>query len=105
MTRQTGLLFQLQYPEIGTEIKPRFRFMSAFEQRVEVPPDKNFQYLLVAAEPYETVAFKLQAREVDRSGEGFWTWFDNDNKEFWLQMFFKTERDERFAGVPGLARR
>jgi len=26
---------------------------------------QNYQYLLFAAEPYETVAFKLQAREID----------------------------------------
>jgi len=105
VTRQLGLLFQLQYPEIGTEIKPRYRFMSAFEQRVEVPPDKNYQYLLVAAEPYETVSFKLQAKEVDRSPGKFWTYFDADQKEFFLQLFFKTEREERYAGVPGLAPR
>ena len=42
VTRQLGLLFQLQYPEIGTELMPRYRFMSAFEQRVEIPPDKNY---------------------------------------------------------------
>ena len=32
--------------------------MSAYEQRVE-PPDKKWQYLLIAAEPYETIAFKV----------------------------------------------
>ncbi|KAK6495335.1 hypothetical protein TWF481_003359 [Arthrobotrys musiformis] len=103
VTRQQGLLFQLQYPEIGTEIHPRYRFMSAFEQKVEQPPDKDFQYLLVAAEPYETVGFKLQAREVDRTPGKFWTHYDKDTKEFFLQLFFKTEREQRYAGVPGLA--
>ena len=29
--------------------------MSAFEQRVETPPDGNYQFLLFAAEPYETI--------------------------------------------------
>lgn len=105
VTRQVGLLFQLQYPEIGQEIKPRYRFMSAFEQRIEIPQDKSYQYLLVAAEPYETVGFKLQAREVDRSAGKFWEYFDQDSKEYWLQLFFKTEREERYAGVPGLAPR
>jgi hypothetical protein len=37
--------------------------MSAYEQKVDDPPDKNFQYMFVAAEPYETCGFKLQARE------------------------------------------
>jgi len=102
LTRQLGLLFQLQYPEIGEGIVPRVRFMSAYEQKVE-EPDKNFQYLLVAAEPYETCGFKLQAREVDRREGRFWTWWDEDSKEFWIQVLFKTEREERYAGVPGLA--
>ena len=37
---------------------PRYRFMSAYEQKVEAV-DGRFQYLLFAAEPYETVAFKI----------------------------------------------
>ena len=32
--------------------------MSAYEQRVE-PPDKAFQYVVFAAEPYENIAFKI----------------------------------------------
>lgn len=103
LTRQHGLLFQLQYPEIAPEIKPRVRFMSAYEQKVDDPPDKAFQYLLVAAEPYETCGFKLQSREVDRREGRFWTWFDEDSKEFWVNVQFKTEREERYTAAPGLA--
>ena len=32
--------------------------MSAYEQRIE-PPDRSWQYLLFAAEPYETISFKM----------------------------------------------
>ena len=32
--------------------------MSAYEQKVE-PPDRKWQYLLFAVEPYETIAFKV----------------------------------------------
>ena len=32
--------------------------MAAYEQKVE-PPDRKWQYLLFAAEPYETIAFKV----------------------------------------------
>jgi splicing factor 3A subunit 2 len=32
--------------------------MSGFEQHVEAP-DRRWQYLLFAAEPYETIAFKV----------------------------------------------
>jgi splicing factor 3A subunit 2 len=45
--------------------------MSAYEQKIDDPPDKNFQYLLIAAEPYKTCGFKLQAREVDRREDKF----------------------------------
>ena len=38
---------------------PRHRFMAAYEQKVE-PPDRKWQYLLFAAEPYETIAFKVR---------------------------------------------
>lgn len=102
LTRQNGLLFQLQFPEITPQVTPKVRFMSAYEQKIE-EPDKSFQYLLIAAEPYETCAFKLQAREVDRREGRYWTWFDEDSKEFWVQVLFKTEREERYSGVPGLA--
>ncbi|KAJ3330851.1 Splicing factor 3A subunit 2 [Blyttiomyces sp. JEL0837] len=101
-TRQLGLLFQIQYPEIGDDIKPRHRFMSAYEQKVEAP-NRGFQYLLIAAEPYETVAFKIQSREIDRGEGKFWTHWDRDARQFHLQFFFRTERTERGGGhgAPG----
>jgi hypothetical protein len=30
-------------------------------------PDRKWQYLLFAAEPYETIAFKVPSREVDKT--------------------------------------
>lgn len=101
-TRQYGLLVQVEYPLITPGVNPKVRFMNAYEQTVE-DRDPNFQFFVVAAEPYETIAIKLQAREIDRSESKFWTWFDEDSKEFWCQFLFKTERDERFSAVPGLA--
>ena len=53
------LYCQIDYPEIVETIAPRHRFMSAYEQRVE-PPDRKWQYLLFAAEPYETISFKVK---------------------------------------------
>ncbi|KAJ3136550.1 Splicing factor 3A subunit 2 [Irineochytrium annulatum] len=98
MTRQVGLLFQVQYPEIGDDIRPRHRFMSAYEQKVE-PPSKGFQYLLIAAEPYETVAFKVQSREIDKGEGKFWTHWDPDARQFHLQFFFKLERGSVSGGL------
>ena len=66
-TNQRCLSFQLHFPEIDSNVQPRHRFMSAFEQRVESPPDRRFQYLLIAAEPYETVAFKIPNEKIERS--------------------------------------
>ncbi|CAO1632286.1 unnamed protein product [Jaminaea pallidilutea] len=102
-----GLLFQIQYPEIKPGVKPLHRFMSSFEQHQE-PQNRSWQYLVVAAEPYETVAFKLQSREIDRSedagivvsalpgakrrrvGEpGTWSHWDPDVKTFTIQVLFK----------------
>lgn len=60
-TGQRSLLFLIDYPEIEEGLQPRHRFMSAYEQKVE-PVDKKFQYILVAAEPYETIAFKVPNR-------------------------------------------
>ena len=48
-------------------------------------------------------AMQAQAREVDRREGRFWTWWDGDSREFWIQVMFKTERDERYSNVPGLA--
>ena len=61
-SHQHSLFFQIDYPEIVEGVQPRHRFMSAYEQRVE-PPDRQWQYLLFAAEPYETIAFKVQLIE------------------------------------------
>jgi len=94
-TNQLSLQFSVEYPEIEDGIKPRYRFMSSFEQKVE-PSDKNYQYILFAAEPYETIAFKIPNREIEKNvgpqvpGESkFWTKWDEDNKTFSLQLHFK----------------
>lgn len=92
-TRQRSLLFEIEYPEIEQGLQPRHRFMSAFEQKVE-KPDKNYQYLLFAAEPYETVAFKIPNREIERDTTDktkgrFYTKWDNEKKVFTLQVHFK----------------
>ncbi|EFX01684.1 splicing factor 3a subunit [Grosmannia clavigera kw1407] len=104
VTRQMGLLFQLQYPDIGQDVTPRWQVTSAFSQRVE-DPDRNYQYLLVAADPYETCGFKIPARELDRREGRTFDYWDRDAREYWVQVLFVTEREERFNAAPGLTRR
>lgn len=48
VSQRMGLLFTVSLPEIKTGEQPRRRFMSAFEQRREVP-NRAFQYLVVSA--------------------------------------------------------
>lgn len=90
ITKQQSLLFQIDYPEMAENVMPRYRFMSAYEQRVE-PPDRKWQYLLFAAEPYETIAFKIPSREIDKTNEKFWTHWNGDARQYFLQLAFKME--------------
>jgi len=87
-SNQKSLLFQIQYPQIEETLRPRYRFMSAYEQRVE-PPDDKFQFILFAAEPYETIGFKIPKIEIDR--ERFFTHWDPEKFVFTLQLFFVAE--------------
>lgn len=90
-TGQNSLLFQIGYPEVGVDVVPRHRFMSSYEQRVEAP-DRSYQYVLFAAEPYETVGFKIPSREIDKTEGRFWTHWNQDTKQFFLHFCFKSER-------------
>ena len=98
-THQLGLLIQISYPEVSEGLRPYHRFMSAYEQRMEAP-NKQIQYLLVHAEPYEVIAFKIQSVPIDREdregvegdfGRGFWTHWDKDAKMYTLQLLFKID--------------
>jgi splicing factor 3A subunit 2 len=86
-TRQRSLLFEIDYPEVNSDVQPRHRFMSAFEQKVEIP-DKNYQYLLFACEPYETVAFKIPNDPIDKREGRFFSHWDAEKKHFALQLYF-----------------
>jgi splicing factor 3A subunit 2 len=88
VSKQAGLLFHIKYPELGTGVTPRYRLMSTFEQKVE-PADKSYQYLLVAAEPYEICAFKIEAKEIDQNPGRFWTFHDKDTNDYFLQFFYR----------------
>jgi splicing factor 3A subunit 2 len=86
-TRQRSLIFEVDYPEAEGFVQPRHRFMSAYEQKVETP-DKNFQYLLFACDPYETVAFKIPNQAIDKKEGRFHTNWDAATKKFVLTMHF-----------------
>ena len=81
-----GLLLQIHFPEAFAPFLPHplTRLMSAFEQRLEAP-NKLFQYLLIAAPPYETVCIKIPAKE-PHSSQSNW---DVDTRLFTHQIMFK----------------
>ena len=102
MSGARSLLFQVHYPSISEGVQPRHRLMSTFEQNVEQRDDK-VQYLLFAAEPYETVAFKIPNQPIDRSTEKFFTHWDEATNMFYLQLYFATDPTKAAAakGAPG----
>lgn len=64
--------------------------MSTFEQKIEQRDDR-VQYLLFAAEPYETVGFKIPNEKIDRSPEKFFTHWDEATNMFYLQLHFAVD--------------
>ena len=93
-TNHRSLLVQVDYPEIEEGTRPRHRFMSSYEQKVE-PWDKRYQYLVCAAEPYETIAFKVPNVEVEggdtkagKEKKPFFHW-EPDRKTYLIQLHFK----------------
>ena len=75
-----SLMFEVDLPQITDLVKPKYRIMSTYEQRKE-EVDPRYQYLLVAGEPYETIAFKIPSRPIDfGQGKFFETWDTNTRK-------------------------
>jgi splicing factor 3A subunit 2 len=91
-TQQRSLLFEIEYPEIEDGLQPRQRFMSAYEQHKETP-DKRYQYLLVAAEPYETIGFKIPNKPIDKGEGKFWSNWNRDTLTFSLQLCFALDEE------------
>jgi len=100
-SRSLILLFRIDYPQIESDLQPRHRFMSAFEQTVETARDRNYQYLLFAAEPYETVAFKIPNKQIVRDTKKFFTHWDPERKVFILQLWFQNEANASVAVARG----
>lgn len=99
-TKTRSLLFQIEYPEIeDARAAPRYRFMSSYEQKVDAW-DKRYQYLLFAAEPYETVAFKVPNAEIDKRRDLLWTHWEPDRKVYTLSISFKSASAAMASGLP-----
>mmetsp|Transcript_6745 Transcript_6745/g.10674 ORF Transcript_6745/g.10674 Transcript_6745/m.10674 type:complete len:213 (+) Transcript_6745:20-658(+) len=86
-TGKKGILFELVYPDIEKGVQPRHRMMSAYEQKIG-PKSADYQYILFAAEPYETVGFRIPNEPLDKGEGKFSTDWNKDTNTFKLQLFF-----------------
>ncbi|CAN0448036.1 unnamed protein product, partial [Ectocarpus sp. 12 AP-2014] len=84
-SNQRSLLFEVDYPEAEDGAQPRHRFMSAYEQKVEAP-DKGYQYLLFACDPYETIGFKVPNLKIDKQEGRFFTNWEKEAKKFTVRV-------------------
>lgn len=100
LTERDPVGVQIDYPEILEGTKPRHRFMSAYEQKVE-PADGAFQYILFSAEPYEVIAFKVPNAEVDKSEGRFFVHWDAEANVFSLSVSFKNRNRGDDGGEGG----
>jgi splicing factor 3A subunit 2 len=85
---QRYIAFEIDYPQYKKGIQPRHRFMSAFEQKVEAVQDKDVQYLVIACEPYETIAFKVPSAPIDKSEGKFHFHFDEKVGKFAIKFYY-----------------
>ena len=74
-------------------VVPKHRIMSAYEQKIEIP-DKKYQYLLFAADPYETIAFKIPNLEIDTQDNKYYQNWNETKKIYTLQIYFKQEHNK-----------
>jgi splicing factor 3A subunit 2 len=97
-TRQLSLLFRIHYPQIENGLQPRHRFMSTFEQNIDIK-DKRFQCILFAAEPYSTIGFKIPNNPIEKDQSKLFTHWNPRTKHFTFQLYFERERErERQQG-------
>jgi len=84
---QRWVLIEASYPNSEAGIQPRHRFISAFEQKIEAP-SKDWQYLVLACDPYDNIAFKIPNKPIDKNEGKFVTHYDRESGLFSLKMHF-----------------
>lgn len=87
-TGQKKITFELDYEQIDPLWKPFYRIMSSFEQKVE-PHDRNYQYIIFAAEPYDNIGFKIPNNEIEEDESLFYSEWNKEKKKFTLHLAFR----------------
>ncbi|EZG44222.1 splicing factor 3a subunit 2, partial [Gregarina niphandrodes] len=85
-TKQYGLRFEIHFKDSSS--KPRHRFMSTWEQKVE-PTDSNFQYVVFAAQPYDTIAFRIPTKDIEKNEEKYLVHWDPDSRLYLVQFLLR----------------
>jgi splicing factor 3A subunit 2 len=87
-TLEKGFLFEIDFPQSVDDSRPHYRVMSAYEQKMEAP-DPEYQYFLIAAEPYETICFKIPNLEINRAPDRLYEHWDSNHKKYKVQIFLR----------------
>ncbi|KAL0217033.1 hypothetical protein RCL1_007516 [Eukaryota sp. TZLM3-RCL] len=84
------LLFEIDYGQIVEGTRPLFRIISTYEQTKE-PIDTRYQFLVVAAEPYENIGFKIPNATIDREPSHFWSHWDDVELRYSIHLTMNTD--------------
>eukprot|EP00127_Corallochytrium_limacisporum_P006444 Clim_evm34s227 gene=Clim_evmTU34s227 len=92
-TDQRGFLFQVYFPSIATEVIPQMRIVSAFEAGRQEDP--KWQYVVFAAEPYQSIGFRVPAGTfMEKGSPKYIESWDNVGKRYCVQlMYIQTATD------------
>ncbi|KAL0211029.1 hypothetical protein P9112_009327 [Eukaryota sp. TZLM1-RC] len=79
------LLFEVDFPQIVEGSEPKHRIISSYEQSKE-PVDSKYQYVVIAAEPYQNIAFKIPNDTIDRDPVHYWSHWDDVQLRYSLHL-------------------
>ncbi|TID31377.1 hypothetical protein CANINC_000006 [Pichia inconspicua] len=85
-----GLLFVFKLDSIKEGIKPMYKLQPSHLPESD-QNDESHQYLILSAEPYTNLAFKIPGDSIDQTRDHLWDYWDQDNKEYCVQFFFKNK--------------
>ena len=88
-----SILIEIEFPEIRSSIVPKFKILSTHEQKIE-PINDKFQFVVIAAEPYENIAFKVPNYAIDFTSDGsFYNTYDDEMKIMKLLLTFTNKKN------------
>lgn len=83
-SNKLGIRAEFQFDKLN--VSPKYRLMSSYEQSVE-EVNSQYQYLVVAGEPYSPCAIRLPADPIDR--KNLVEYFDSARGKYYVQLMFE----------------